>query len=66
MAIAPTAASTYEVFDITSADGSETVSLIGGITKLQYFETLMSPMCTAIVDVVNTGNTINGVTYAIK
>tara|TARA_B100000287_G_scaffold433270_1_gene494578 strand:+ start:135 stop:1439 length:1305 start_codon:yes stop_codon:yes gene_type:complete len=60
MAIAPTAASTFEVFDITSADGSQTVSLIGGITKLQYFETLMSPMCTAVVDLVNTGNTING------
>ncbi len=60
MAISPTAASIFEEFTITSADGNKTVSLIGGITTLQYFETIMSPMCTAKVDVVNTGNTIDG------
>ena len=60
MAISPTAASIFEEFTITSADGNKTVSLIGGITALQYFETIMSPMCTAKVDVVNTGNTIDG------
>ena len=60
MAISPTAASIFEEFTITSADGNKTVSLIGGVTALQYFETIMSPMCTAKVDVVNTGNTIDG------
>ena len=60
MAISPTAASTFEEITITSSNGEKTVSLIGGITRLQYFETLMSPMCTAKVEVVNTGNTIDG------
>tara|TARA_Y200000002_G_scaffold346161_1_gene320562 strand:- start:22 stop:1326 length:1305 start_codon:yes stop_codon:yes gene_type:complete len=60
MAISPTSASVFEEFTITSADGSKTVSLLGGIIRMQYFETLMSPMCTAKVDVVNTGNTIDG------
>lgn len=60
MAISPTAASTFEEITITSSNGEKTVSLIGGVTRLQYFETLMSPMCTAKVEVVNTGNTIDG------
>ena len=60
MAISPTAASTFEEITITSSNGEKTVSLIGGVTRLQYFETLMSPMCTAKVEVVNTGNTIEG------
>ena len=44
MAISPTAASTFEEITITSSNGEKTVSLIGGVTRLQYFETLMSPM----------------------
>ena len=60
MAISPTAASTFEEITITSSNGEKTVSLIGGVTRLQYFETLMSPMCTAKVEVINTGNTIDG------
>ena len=56
----PIQASTYEEFTITSADGSKVVSLIGGIIKFQYFENLLSPNITAILEIFNTGNTIDG------
>ena len=50
----------YEKFTITSKDNNKEVSMIGGITDFQYFEDLHSPTTTAIVQVTNTGNTIEG------
>lgn len=44
-------ASVFRKFDITSADGKKTVSLVGGITCFQYFEDLFSPTITAVVEV---------------
>jgi hypothetical protein len=55
-----TGASVYEKFDITSKDGKKTVSIIGGVLDFQYFENLYSPITTAIIEVANTGNTIDG------
>ena len=56
----PTQASVFEEFTITSSDGSNVVSLIGGIVKFQYFENLTSPNVTAVLEIFNTGNTIEG------
>ena len=50
--------SIYERFDITSADGTNSVDLRGGIVTFSYFENLFSPMITAQAIVVNTGNTV--------
>lgn len=55
-----TGASVYEKFNITSKDGKKTVSIIGGVLDFQYFENLYSPITTAIIEVANTGNTIDG------
>tara|TARA_Y100000004_G_scaffold121599_1_gene136681 strand:+ start:507 stop:1790 length:1284 start_codon:yes stop_codon:yes gene_type:complete len=55
-----TGPSVYEKFTITSKDNNKEVSIIGGITDFQYFEDLHSPTTTAIVQVTNTGNTIEG------
>ena len=46
----PINASLFEEFDITSSDGKDTVSLIGGIIGFQYFENLLSPNVTAILN----------------
>ncbi len=56
---AATGASIYEEFTITSRDGSKTVDIRGGVIDFQYFENLHSPTVTAIVQVADTGNTIN-------
>ena len=50
--------SIYERFDITSADGTNSVDLRGGIVTFSYFENLFSPMITAQAIVVNTGITV--------
>ena len=56
---APTQGSTYEKIEIYSLEGSENVDLRLGVTSFQYFEDLMSPVITAVMNVTNTGNTIN-------
>lgn len=55
----PTQGSTYEKIEIYSLDGTENVDLRLGVTSFQYFEDLMSPVITAVMNVTNTGNTIN-------
>ena len=50
--------SLYERFEITSADGSQSADIKGGVITFSYFENLFSPMVTAQVLVTNTGNTI--------
>lgn len=57
---AVTGPSDFEIFEITSNDGNKTVSIANGVMDFQYFEDLYSPTVTAIVEVANTGNTING------
>ena len=52
--------SIYEIFTIRSNDGSKTIDLRGGIVSFSYFENVFSPMITARMVVVNTGNTIIG------
>ena len=52
--------SLYEKFIIESVDGSKTVDISAGVVSFNYFENLYSPMITARVVVVNTGNTVRG------
>ena len=52
--------SLYEKFIIESVDGSKTVDISAGVVSFNYFENLYSPMITARVVVVNTGNTVKG------
>ena len=56
----PIQASVFEEFTITSSNGDNVVSLIGGIVKFQNFEILTSPNVTAVLEIFNTGNTIEG------
>ena len=55
----PTQGSTYEKIEIWNLDGSENVDIRLGVTSFQYFEDLMSPVITAVMNVTNTGNTIH-------
>ena len=50
--------SVYEIFTIRSNDGKKTIDLRGGIVSFSYFENVFSPMITAQVLVVSTGNVI--------
>tara|TARA_Y100001968_G_scaffold169755_1_gene155429 strand:- start:146 stop:1471 length:1326 start_codon:yes stop_codon:yes gene_type:complete len=53
-------ASTYEKFEIESADGSRTVDIKSGVVMFSYYEDILSPTITARAVVVNDGNTIEG------
>ena len=53
-------ASTYEKFEIESADGSTTVDIRSGVVMFSYYEDILSPTITARAVVVNDGNTIEG------
>ena len=52
--------SLYEKFIIESVDGSKTANIAEGVVSFNYDEDLYSPMLTARVLVINTGNTIQG------
>ena len=52
--------SLYEKFLIESVDGSQTADISEGVVSFNYNEDLYSPMLTAKVLVINTGNTIRG------
>ena len=52
--------SLYEKFIIESVDGSKTANIAEGVVSFNYNEDLYSPMLTAKVLVINTGNTIQG------
>ena len=52
--------SLYEKFIIESVDGQKTADISAGVVSFNYNEDLFSPMLTAKVLVVNTGNTIEG------
>ena len=50
--------SIYEIFEITSNNGTKTVDLIRGVVSFSYYENILSPMITAKAIISNTGNTI--------
>ena len=52
--------SLYEKFIIESVDGQKTADISAGVVSFNYNEDLFSPMLTAKVLVINTGNTIQG------
>ena len=52
--------SLYEKFIIESVDGSKTANIAEGVVSFNYNEDLYSPMLTAKVLVIYTGNTIQG------
>ncbi len=51
-------ASIYEKMTIQSADGSKTADISGGAFIVTYYENLFSPMITAKIVVINTGDAI--------
>ncbi len=52
--------SIYEKLIIESADGSKSADISAGAVAIKYYENVFSPMITAKIVVVNTGNTIKG------
>ena len=59
MAAVATQGSTYEVIEITGRAGG-TIDLRLGVSSFQYFEDIMSPVITAVMGVVTSGDTIEG------
>ena len=52
--------SLYEQFEIEAVDGSKSADIKAGVVSVNYYEDVYSPMITAMVVVVNTGNVIEG------
>ena len=52
--------SLYEQFEIEAVDGSKSADIKAGVVSFNYYEDVYSPMITAMVVVVNTGNVIEG------
>ena len=52
--------SLYEKMTITSVSGEKTADVKTGVVSFNYYEDVFSPMITARMVVVNTGNTIIG------
>ena len=52
--------SIYEKLIIESADGSKTADISAGAVMIRYYENVFSPMITAKIVVVNTGDSIQG------
>ena len=52
--------SLYEKFTITSVNGAKTADIKSGVISFNYYEDVYSPMITARLVVVNTGNSIEG------
>ena len=52
--------SVFEKLTIQSADGSKTADIDGGAFLVTYYENLFSPIVTAKINVVNTGDSIRG------
>ena len=52
--------SVFEKLTIQSADGSKTADIDGGAFLVTYYENLFSPIITAKINVVNTGDSIRG------
>ena len=52
--------SIYEKMTIQSADGSRSADINAGAFMVTYYENLFSPIVTAKINVVNTGDSIVG------
>ena len=52
--------SLYEQFEIEAVDGSKSADIKAGVVSFNYYEDVYSPMITAMVVVVKTGNVIEG------
>ena len=52
--------SLYEKFELEAVDGSKSADISAGVVSFNYYEDVYSPMITAMVVVVNTGNVIEG------
>ena len=52
--------SIYEKLIIESADGSKSADISSGAVAIKYYENVFSPMITAKIIVVNTGDSITG------
>ena len=52
--------SLYEQFEIEAVYGSKSADIKAGVVSFNYYEDVYSPMITAMVVVVNTGNVIEG------
>ena len=52
--------SLYEKMTITSVNGAKTADIKSGVISFNYYEDVYSPMITARLVVVNTGNSIEG------
>ena len=52
--------SLYEKFELESVDGSKSADISARVFSFIYYEDVYSPMITAMVVVVNTGNVIEG------
>ena len=49
-----------KIFNIESADQSQSADLKAGVIAFSYYEDVMSPVITATAQIVNTGNSIKG------
>ena len=52
--------SIYEKITLSSVNGAKTADIRTGVVSLNYYEDVFSPMITARMVVINTGNTIKG------
>ena len=52
--------SIYEKITLTSVNGAKSADIRTGVVSLNYYEDVFSPMITARMVVINTGNTIEG------
>ena len=52
--------SLYEKFELEAVDASKSADISAGVVSFNYYEDVYSPMITAMVVVVNTGNVIEG------
>ena len=50
--------SIYEKITLSSVNGAKTADIRTGVVSLNYYEDVFSPMITARMVVINTGNTI--------
>ena len=52
--------SIYEKITLSSVNGAKSADIRTGVVSLNYYEDVFSPMITARMVVINTGNTIEG------
>jgi len=58
--------SIYEVLNLQSNDQSKTIDIINGTISIDYYEDIFSPIITAKIKVVNTGETVKGSSGSLR